>query len=758
MKGRAILLALLMLAGMAGPAAADAIYAEVNLNGRPTGRVIPFEVAGEELSTEPDNLRELGLAAPPAALQADGRIPLSALPGVKVVFRSDSQAVDIIAQPPALTRDVIAPAPVFIPPDPAAWGGLVNYAVSAVQTAEGQQGASATLEVRAFGPPGVLSSSWLVEGGDLYDGRPDQRSVRRLDTTFVRDEPLHSRRWAAGDFVAVSQSWSRPLRGAGLSLATDFSLRPELITMPMPQLRGAPSVPSTVDLYIDGLRRLSEPTTGPFDIQQPPVFTGRGQISMVVTDTLGRQSVQTFDFYGSDRLLRRGLAAYAVEAGWLRRDYAGPHDRYTEPFAQAQARYGVNDALTLEGRIAGAEDLVEVGGGAVFKVREAAVLAAAVNLTSGRRGEGGLWRLAVERDAGRYSVYGAISRTFGDFEDLALRAGDLPVDLSVQAGASVSLDRLGALNLNYTRQKTGPDDFGVVNVSWNRSFQNGIDFYVTGYASVNGADSNGVSVGFVMPLGVRGTAGGRISRDSDGQTTAAATAWRPPPLDGGWGWRVAAEGGAYNRIEGEVRRTSRIGEAALAVAATDEGVSAQGFASGAVVWLAGSAPRPAAAVGQSFALVEVGMAGIDIAQENRVVGHTGRDGRLLLSELGAFAPTRLAIVPGSAPLDVELLRTEAFARPPRGAGVVVRLPVRPSQSLNIRLRRADGKPVALGASVTLDGRPAGMVGYDGMVWLTGLRGPGRLEVSDAAGTCLAATPAPAPADGARTLELTCHAP
>lgn len=582
--------------------------------------------------------------------------------------------------------------------------------------------------------------------------------MRRLDTTFVRDDPQRARRWAAGDFIAVSQSWSRPVRGAGLSLATDFSLRPELITMPMPRLKGAPSVPSTVDLYVNGLRQLSEPASGPFDIQQPPVFSGQGQVSMVVTDTLGRQSVQTFDFYGSNRLLRRGLSDYAVEAGWLRLDYAGPHDRYTEPFAQAQARYGLTDALTLEGRVAGGDNLAELGGGAVFKIREAAVVAAAVNLTSGRRGEGGLWRLAAERQTGRYSLYGSISRTFGDFEDLAVRAGDPPVNLAVQAGASVSLARQGTVNLNYTRQRTAFDDFGVVNVSWNKPFANGLNLFVTAYKSVNGQDTNGVGVGFVMPFGARGTIGGRANRDSSGQASAGLSAWKPPPLDGGWGWRAQVQGGDDSRIDGEVRRTSRIGEAALSVEAADEGVAVQGFASGAVVWLAGSRPRAAAAIGQSFALVEVGVPGVDIAQENRVVGHTGRDGRLLLSELSAFVPARLAVVPGSTSLDMELLRSEAVARPPRGAGVLVRMPVQPSRSLNVRVLRADGTQARLGSQVALDSRPAGIVGYDGLVWISGMNGPATLEILDATGSCRAEIAAPTPADAGHIREVTCHAP
>jgi len=748
----------LAFASAASAAVAEPLILEVRLNGRASGAVVRAEAGPDGLAVPGEQLRALGVKTPSGLEGADGLVLLSRVPGLSYSLRPEEQVLELWATPEALAVRVVgAEAAPYVEPDPMAWGGVLNYAAYGEAPAEGEAGWSASWEARLFGPPGVLTSSWFVQDPGGFDPAGVNGEVRRLDTTFVHDDPRGMTRYLLGDFVSASQSWSRPVRGAGFSIQTDFSLRPELITAPMPSLRGAPSVPSTVDVYIDGLRQLSEPTDGPFEIRQPPVLTGYGQVTMVVTDVLGRETVQTFDFYGSDRLLRGGLTAWSAEGGWLRADYAGPRDRYTDPFGQAAVRYGVNDSLTVEGRVAAADDLVEAGGGAVFKLREWMVVGVGVNLTSGREGQGGLWRVSAERRGRRLSLYGVVAQTFGDFDDLARRAGDPPVELLVQAGAGYGFERFGNLNLNYTRQKYAVEDYGVFNLTWSKPVGRGADIYVTAYASERGVDSSGISVGFTMPLGDRGTGGGRLSSTSASGTTAAVYAQRPPPLDGGVGWRALAEAGEEERLEGEVRLRSSIGEAALGVEVEDEGVSTRAFASGAVVWLAGGGPQLAAAVGQSFVVVDTHEPDVEILHENRMIGRTRGDGRLLIPYVAPFAPTRIGIAPAHLDIALQTEAAEVLARAPRGGAVVVDLPVRRVEVLYLRILTPDGRPAPVGAAVLLNGVPTAVVGYDGLVWLSDAGERPVIEVETEGGRCrapLSDTVIP----GTAPVEVTCHAP
>jgi len=89
-------------------------------------------------------------------------------------------------------------------------------------------------------------------------------------------------------------------------------------------------------------------------------------------------------------------------------------------------------------------------------------------------------------------------------------------------------------------------------------------------------------------------------------------------------------------------------------------------------------------------------------------------------DLVSFTPNHFAIEPDTVPLAVDIVTSAAIVRPPRNAGVLVKLQVRRSRSAVVRFVLASGDAVPLNAQVTLNGQPQGIVGYDGVAWLTGL--------------------------------------
>src|SRR5690606_25058498 len=90
-----------------------------------------------------------------------------------------------------------------------------------------------------------------------------------------------------GDTISGSLSWTRSLRMAGLQWRRNFSLRPDLITFPMPAFGGSAVVPSTVDVYINNIRRYSgNVPSGPFVIDNVAGITGFGQANVITRDAL----------------------------------------------------------------------------------------------------------------------------------------------------------------------------------------------------------------------------------------------------------------------------------------------------------------------------------------------------------------------------------------------------------------------------------------------------------------------------------------
>src|SRR5690606_1227861 len=101
----------------------------------------------------------------------------------------------------------------------------------------------------------------------------------------------------------------------------------------------------------------------------PNVATaGAASGQVVITDALGRVSTLMFDLYHAPALLRRGLADWSVEAGFLRRDYGLRSFAYApDPFLSATIRRGMSDHLTLEAHGEFTRRLALAGAGANWR-------------------------------------------------------------------------------------------------------------------------------------------------------------------------------------------------------------------------------------------------------------------------------------------------------------------------------------------------------------------------------------------------------
>jgi outer membrane usher protein len=736
MRLAAAALAFLLALTVAGHAAT--IFAEVTINGNPTGLVIHFEQQGDDLTAAAGDLESAGLLVPQGYAPKE-RVSLRSLPGVSFVFHAESQVVAIIASDAALRRKLIGGLDELPMPDKAAYGALINYGVAGTFATQSKPEVAGNLEFRAFGPIGVLETNWY--GGPTSGGHTDV--FRRLDTAFIHDEPEALRTWTAGDFIAASLPWSRSFRGAGFSVATDFSIRPDLITEPMPWLAASASVPSTADLFVNGVRQLSAPVAaGPFAISQAPMVNGSGDISLVVSDALGRQTVQNFSFYASNKLLADGLYAYALEAGWLRENFGVPGDRYTDPFAQGLVRWGATDWLTLELRAGGTKNAVEMGAGFEMKIAEFAVLNASIDDSSLGIRDGRQLRVGIERQTRDYSIFLGYTQSFGEFRDIASAAGDTPVRRSLQAGIGWNSETFGTLGVNYFAQELEPDlsrlgstNTDLLTASWTRPIFEGWTIYATAYHAFDGSHTSGFMVGLRVSPGEGLTVDGGVS-GTDRQIGAFADAFQSTPTEGGWGWTLHGQSGPPSG-QATVRYVSPIGEVGAGVITDGSEVSGSAYVTGSVVWLAGGRPHLARQTGDGFADVDTGMPGVGITLENRPIGTTGDDGRLLVTDLVPYVPNRLAVVPNTVPLSADIVTATTEVRPPRNAGVVVRLQVRPSRSRLVRFVLPDGTAPLAGVPVRVNDKEQGITGYDGVAWLTDLAADNRIEIGEPPHGCVA---------------------
>src|SRR6266851_4072224 len=127
----------------------------------------------------------------------------------------------------------------------------------------------------------------------------------------------------AGDTISGGLPWTRPIRLGGLQMQRNFALRPDLVTLPLPSYSGSAAVPSTVDVYVNNVRALSQPVTpGPYQISNLPLLSGGGTARVVMQDAAGHQIEASLPYFTSPTLLRQGLTDYTLEAGYPRLNFA----------------------------------------------------------------------------------------------------------------------------------------------------------------------------------------------------------------------------------------------------------------------------------------------------------------------------------------------------------------------------------------------------------------------------------------------------
>ena len=352
------------------PNADETLLLDVQVNGHPIGKIGEFTLRRGKLLARPEELRDLGFRIPASLVtESGGLVALSVVPGLTwtldqkemelYVKVSDSGLVPALLGPSVrgeLTgRRVIE----------SGTGLTLNYdTVGSFATGQGGgAGGTGSMDMRAFSPLGIVSSGWLAYAGTTSGG-PGTNTAIRLDSAYTFADVNTLRRYSLGDFITGGLAWTRPVRMEGAQIHSDFSMRPDLITFPLPTISGSAAVPSTVDVLANGNLVVSSQTdAGPFEIPQLPVVSGAGTISMTVTNSLGQQVTVTQPFYASSTLLAPGLQTFAVQAGLVRRNWGSVSNDYGKIAGAAIYRRGLTPMFTVEGSVEGTPGAVHGGRG-----------------------------------------------------------------------------------------------------------------------------------------------------------------------------------------------------------------------------------------------------------------------------------------------------------------------------------------------------------------------------------------------------------
>ena len=625
-------------------------------------------------------------------------------------------------------------------------------------------GGNISLDARAFSKFGVFSQT-AIAGSTLYR---EGTNVLRLESTYSFSHQDSTITGRAGDFVSNGLSWTRPVRMGGLQVQRDFTLRSDIVTRPVPVISGTAAAPSTVDVFINGLKAYSQDVAGgPYRLSNLPLMSGSGEARVVMRDATGRQTESSVPFSNPIRLLRPGLFDFSVEAGFARRNFGiFSNDYNRSPIGSATLRRGINPWLTLESHVEGGAGLLNGGAGALVNLGAFGTLAVAGSFSKVSRGIGALVYGGWEGQFKWLTISASSQRTYANYQDLA----SVTARIEPQNNSTVSIgglllpasstitsvtpmratDRISfsaplkfdpghvSLSFIHARRDDGQRN-RIFTASYNRPMPLKATFFVTGFADYGTTRNKGLYAGLHFPIlsGVYATTG--VAFDPVNRTSGSIEVTKPQSTqDNTYGWRVRdAEGrNPYRLAQGSYR--SSYGQVGGQVQQYGNSTEGNITYDGSIAVMGGGV-FAGNKVNSSFAVVDAGRPGVPVLQDNRVVGQTNMFGKKMVTDLRPYEANTLEVDPSALPPNYDIAATTTKVAPIQKSGVVVNFAAKASQNAALVIFYGpDGKPLRAGLRGQRDSSGEEfIVGYDGQAYVKNLAASNAVTISLDNGTCRA---------------------
>ncbi|HMH11595.1 MAG TPA: fimbria/pilus outer membrane usher protein [Edaphobacter sp.] len=618
-------------------------------------------------------------------------------------------------------------------------GLFLNHDLELTRTSTGTALASLN-EIGFFSKLGVLTTRFV--GQDLT------KAVMpfRLDTQFVRDYPERMTSLTIGDSVSAVSPWALQVYYSGVRWASKFSTQPSFISYALPSLSGQVTQPSVVDTYINDVKTLSQPVdTGPFSIQDIPVVTGQGDITMVVTDVLGRSQIVTQSYLRATQLLRKGLNAYTYEGGTLRYGYGTAKSGYTSAFLAGTHSRGLTDSLTLDlrGELQGSQ---QTGGmGVSYGLLPVGLLGGGVVLSHSEQGGGASAYFQLQHTARKYGFSGTGQISSSNFRQLGMDSHERSPSLVAEGEFSRSINTGGSFAIGYLIRSVRssvarqPDptqvNFSGANGSINYRLGSRLNLTVAATYSPIQKQGTTANFGFTIPIGRRSllTGDSTIQKDS---STAFVEYTQELPAGNGYGYRVRTSLADDRGVDVGVQSQTNTGTYEIQVGNTSGKTEYRLSERAGLVFFHQSIMR-SRWLDESFGVVQVPNAkGVEVFANNQYIAKTDRRGFVLVPDMVPYINNAVRIDESGVPLDLQMDLSERQIVPLPRTGVFVKFADSLIQGAVLTLVTEDGEPVPLGASVTANGSvDVYQVALHGEVFLSEVSFPTTVHVKWETGHC-----------------------
>lgn len=636
---------------------------------------------------------------------------------------------------------------------PSSSGFVLNYDTYANKTENKKDplSLSSVFSTKKFSEHGVFVNDFLFATSVLgFENEIDNSFVQpstsdnnkskfvRLNSYWQKDNYDKIHTTIIGDTISSSGSWGSSLSFLGVHYGTDLAINPNLSIRPVLNSKGIATLPSTVDLYVNNvLVRKNKIDPGPFEIDNIPMNTGGGIVSIVTTDIMGRQEIVNMPFYTAGSLLQPGFKENSFDAGFIRQNYGTDSFNYGDFMAMMRCRKGVSNNFTYELRSEFLPWQNATGYSLTYLLGKYGTLdSSVVGSFANSYGAGGLLSLAWTADTyNKLLGYGITTQlTSYNMRYIGLDDKNLAPSSVSSAFVNLSFKQAGSLNFSYIQQKprinpeyekintnsssdnvyssdTFSDTIGKMNRILNISYTNSLFKIIQ------------LNAGIVTDLEKKDkTYFIRLSYDfrkaiNNDISTSYRTNWeknalyngvslsKQLPYDKGIGYNVdltrsdgSSDSMGYNI---NIQTQNSIGNYSLGVAQTNNGVRGYNFNTrGSIVAMKDEGIKLGRKIYDSFVIVRTpGYANIGIKKNGLNVGKTNKKGSLLVPDVTAYTDSIIEVNANDVPLDAKITKTIKALKIARNSGVIVDFAVKPALGLLATIIDDKGEAVPAGAVV-----------------------------------------------------------
>ncbi|WP_456401953.1 fimbria/pilus outer membrane usher protein [Persephonella sp.] len=575
-------------------------------------------------------------------------------------------------------------------------------------------------DLTAFFNKSVFSTSFLFMHSDF-----DKRAVR-TDTYLLIQDIDNAKKIKVGDIYTQNTQWNTSLRVGGISIATDFTMRPDLITYPLPEFSGESVLPSSIDIFSENAKVYStDLKPGPFEIKDIPVLLPEGNLRVIIKDILGRERIVEIPYFTHKKLLKKGLKEYSFTTGFVRKDYLQKSFSYHNLVTTGFYKFGLYDRLSLEfGAFLEGYNKGNIGISPYFIIPKLGFFnpITAVSYDSELNKTGYLYGINYDKSFKYLNFSFKYKKNSEDFVQPGTVLG-LPVE-EFSVFSSLFIPKVGSLSFGYFDRKfIDKDDTKNINITYSKQFFKILSLSATyNKFIVRDKENEQYRLSLNMPLGQNHQGSLSIQNNKKDQSYAFQITRNVNPAGFGYGIRGTKANGNANLLT-NLYYNSHYATGYLDLSynstSSDSSFGVRGGLKGSVIYMDREIFFRKYA-GGGFALVRIDppIEGVSILANNREMGTTDKDGIVFISTLSPYVPNEIRIDPTSLDLKTHIDKTIYTFVPLKKHGYLLKFKSKKVNSVRLKIAFPDGSYPQLGLRFDVDDKlNAGIIGYNGKAFI-----------------------------------------